>query len=329
MTTGWDRDRYALFRISFGLYLLVHFAQLLPWSAELFSDGGMLPDAALSPLIRAFPNVLGVVDSPAFVELFVLGGALLCLPFILGWKDRLAAVGIWFVWACLFGRNPLIANPGLPYVGLLLLVHACLDPRRPGWRMPASIHRAVWIVMAVGYSYSGLTKLVSPSWIDGTAVAHILANPLARPTALRAWLLDQPALLTVASYGALALEILYAPLALSRRARPWIWAAMLAMHLALVVLIDFADLTMGMVALHAFTFEPAWVERFLTRISSSDRWAGSRRRAPACAAARRAPTRSPRRRRPPRAPCSASRSSRRPRRSGGTSRRTRSPRSRG
>ena len=257
--TGWDWRRYALFRIGFGLYLLVHFAQLLAFAPELFSHRGMLPDASLSPLARAFPNVLAVCDGPVFVALFVLAGALLCLPFILGWKDRAAALGIAFVWACLFGRNPLIANPGLPYVGLLLVTHACLDPSAPGWRMPASIHRAIWIVMAVGYSYSGLTKLTSPSWLDGSAVAFILENPLARPTRLRELLLGVPALLTVATYGVLALEIAFAPLALIRRARPWLWAAMLAMHVSLLFLIDFADLTLGMIALHAFTFDPAWV----------------------------------------------------------------------
>jgi predicted DCC family thiol-disulfide oxidoreductase YuxK len=54
-------------------------------------------------------------------------------------------------------------------------------------------------------------------------------------------------------------ELLYAPLALSRRARPWIWAAMLGMHLGLLVLIDFADLSFMMVVLHLFTFDPRWV----------------------------------------------------------------------
>ena len=257
--TGWDARRYGLFRIGLGLYLLVHFAQLLPSAAELFSHEGMLPDATLSPIAHAFPNVLSWIDGPGFVWAFVATGAALCFPLILGWRDRAAAIGIWFVWACLLGRNPLITNPSLPYVGLLLLVHACLDTRKPGWRMPARFHQAVWIVMAVGYSYSGLTELGAPSWIDGSAVAHILANPLARDHGLREWLLTQPALLHAASWGTLALEVLFAPLAMWRRARPWLWGAMLGMHLSLLVLIDFADLTLGMVVLHAFTMDPAWL----------------------------------------------------------------------
>ena len=53
------------------------------------------------------------------------------------------------------------------------------------WSMPKGIHDAAWIVMSLAYSYSGFTKLVSPSWRDGSALAYVLANPLARPTGLR------------------------------------------------------------------------------------------------------------------------------------------------
>ena len=114
--------------------------------------------------------------------------------------------------------------------------------------------------MALGYSYSGWTKLVSPSWLDGTAVARVLDSPLARPGVLRELLLALPSwLLRLLTWGSLALELSFTPLALVRRARPWIWAALLAMHLGLIILIAFADLSLGMVFLHLFTFDPAWL----------------------------------------------------------------------
>jgi predicted DCC family thiol-disulfide oxidoreductase YuxK len=126
--------------------------------------------------------------------------------------------------------------------------------------MPESVFRAAWIVMAVGYTYSGLTKLASPSWLDGSALRHVLENPLARPGALRDLLLALPApALGVLTWGTLALEIAFAPLSLAARARRWLWAAMLALHLGLIALVDFADLSLGMVMLHLFTFDPAWV----------------------------------------------------------------------
>jgi predicted DCC family thiol-disulfide oxidoreductase YuxK len=134
--------------------------------------------------------------------------------------------------------------------------------------MPPSLFAAAWIVMSIGYSYSGYTKLVSPSWVNGNALARVLNNPLARPTFVRDLVLTGPDFaFRFATWGALALELTYVLLALSRRARPWIWAAMLTFHLGLMILIDFADLSFGMVILHLFTFDPRWVP---------DRWSGRR-----------------------------------------------------
>jgi predicted DCC family thiol-disulfide oxidoreductase YuxK len=180
---------------------------------------------------------------------------------------------VWYLWACLYGRNPLIANPGLPYVGWLLLAHALAPPApygslaacgrvdpRGGWFLPRRLWVGAWVVMAVGYGYSGLTKLDSPSWLDGSALARVLENPLARPGAAGELARALPdALLAAAAWGGLAAEILFPLLALFARTRPWIWLALLAMHLGLVVLVDFADLSLGMIALHLFTFDPRWL----------------------------------------------------------------------
>lgn len=269
MTNGWTGGQYSLYRIVFGLYLLIHFVALIPWAHEVFET--ILPREA-SPLLYLFPNILAFAD--VALPLIVIA-ALASLFFMAGWYDRVAAIVMWYALACLFGRNPLTANPSLPFVGWLLIAHALL-PRAPflslaarnrvdprgGWSMPPAIFAAAWIVMSLGYTYSGYTKLISPSWVDGTAFARVLANPLARPAFVRDLMLGLPGgFMTAATYGALALELLYAPLALFRRVRPWLWLAMLLMHLGLMVLIDFADLSFGMVVLHFFTFDPAWVPR--------------------------------------------------------------------
>jgi predicted DCC family thiol-disulfide oxidoreductase YuxK len=279
MSNGWTGGQYSLFRVVFGVYLCVHFLNLVAWGPELFSNQGMIPQASASPLAHAFPNVLTWHDSPGFVRALLLLAAAACVFLSAGRYDRAAAVFLWYVWACLLGRNPLISNPGIPYVGWLLLAHAFLPPApfgslaargRPdpgaGWRMPPALFAVAWILMAVGYSYSGYTKLVSPSWVDGTALARVLDNPLARPGVLREAVLALPdGLLKVGTWMALGLELLFAPLALVRRLRPWIWAAGLGMHLGLIALIDFADLSLGMVMLHLFTADPAWVPPLAAR----------------------------------------------------------------
>lgn len=280
---GWTGPSFSAVRVVFGAYLFVHFAGLVPWAAELFSSAGMLPDASVSPLAAIpVPNPLREFDAPAVATAVVSLGAALSLAFAAGYRDRIAAFGLWLVLACLFDRNPLIANPSLPYVGWLLLAHLLVPraPRgsldawlRPGranaWHKPAELHAATWIVMAVGYSYSGLTKLVSPSWLDGSALARVLENPLARATPLRELALALPEpLLAVATWSTLALELGFALFALSARLRPLAWAAMLGAHGGLMLLLDFADLSFGMVILHLQTFDPAWLEPGRRRIDA-------------------------------------------------------------
>ena len=270
---GWTGGQYSVYRIVLGAYLLQHFAGLLVWGPELFSSEGMLADATLSPLYPLFPNVLFALDSPIVVTLLLGLAAITAVLFAAGFKDRACALVLWYLWACLFTRNPLIQNPSLPFIGWLLIAHSVL-PRAPygswdargradpgaGWQLPDSIYAAAWIVMAIGYSYSGYTKLVSPSWVDGSAIARILDNPLARPSFVRDLALALPtSVLQLMTWGGLALELLFAPLALVRRVRPWLWLAVLGLHVNLMVLIDFADLSFGMVILHAFTFDPSWL----------------------------------------------------------------------
>jgi predicted DCC family thiol-disulfide oxidoreductase YuxK len=273
MKNGWTGGQYSIYRAIFGTYLIFHFVRLIPWSVELFSSRGVLPNASDSPLVHVFPNILAIWDAPPFVVGLVGIAAVLSLFFAVGFHDRVASVGLWYVGACFLGRNPLIANPALPYLGWLLLAHAFLPPApygswaarsrtdpRGNWTMTPSIYATAWILMALGYSYSGFMKIGSPSWIDGSALTRVLENPLARPGFLRIWLLGLPPIfLRIATWGALILELSFAPLAVFRRMRPWIWSAMVSLHVGLFALVSFPDLTAGMIILHLFTFDPAWI----------------------------------------------------------------------
>lgn len=272
MNNGWTSGQYSVYRVILGLYLLQHFLGLLPWGAELFSSVGVLPVGSVSPLMHLFPNIFLLCDYPWFVSLCLSAAAVFSMLFIIGKFDRAMAVLIWYLWACLYGRNPMIGNPSLPFVGWLLLAYALIRShssgtrlaadrgKSNGWQLPADIYLAAWIVMSLAYLYSGCTKLMSPSWVDGTALGRVLTNPLARDTFLRTFLLSLPSwFLKAATWSALALELSFAPLALFRRLRPLIWLAMVSLHLGLMFLVNFADLTMGMLIVHFFTFDPAWI----------------------------------------------------------------------
>ncbi len=262
--------QFAWFRIVFGLYLAIHFIHLVPWGTELFSRDGLLPSARLNPTYGILPNVLAVWDSPTFVIVFLLTLTVLSLLFTVGIIRRTAALLLWYGWACLFNRNVLISNPSIAYVGLLLLlttlVPAC-EPLRLSNRkaasdrfyVPAAAYWAAWSLMAAGYAFSGLVKLSSPSWIDGTALWHVLQNPLARSGWLRDLALGLPSwTFRTSTWTVLGLEIAFLPLALWHRTRPVAWLAMAGMHVGILTVVSFADLSGGMLMLHLFTIDSRW-----------------------------------------------------------------------
>jgi hypothetical protein len=267
----------AVSRIVLGLFLLVHYALLLPYAAEVWSRAGMLPEASLN---LGFPWALSPlywVDSPASLKLVVGGLVAAAAAYTVGWRTRTMGAILGLGTYALWHRNLFTTNPSYAYLGFWCLVQLFTraDPpwsvdrwlaRRAGKRgpmaesLPPDVLRSLWVVHAVSYSFSGWTKLVSPTWRDGDAFRILLDGPLGLTHALADLVraLPDPAL-TAATWGALGLELAYAPLALYRPARPLLWAAMLCMHLGLWALVGLADISAAMVAVHLFLVDPRWL----------------------------------------------------------------------
>ncbi len=253
-----------------GLYLVAHFAMLLPYASEIWGHAGLLPDAGLNLTHGFFPNILNVFDSSFVVTAFVAFLLLCAVLFVLGIQRPLVAFLLWYGWVCLFDRNNLINNPGLPFVGWILLCCTVIprgEPltlftsRKEDWKFPLWLFIGAWTIMSISYTLSGIDKLNSPSWYDGNAIMHLLNNPLARDWGLRNFFLSFPKiLLQFMTWGILFIEVSFLPLALWNKTRPWIWLAMIVMHLGILLIVDFADLTLGMLMIHAFTFDASWLK---------------------------------------------------------------------
>ena len=261
--------QFTFFRVILGSYLAVHFLHLIPWSGELFGAGGILGDPALNPAHGLFPNPLNLPLSNTTISVFMGMMSVAAVLLAAGYRRKIAAVVLWFGFSALFHRNNLISNPSIPYVGLVLILTLLVPGGEPwsrgerneNWAMPLWVYRTAWILMAVGYSFSGFTKLASPSWMDGSAMHALLENPLARPGWMRDLLLAMPdPFLKAMTWGTVAIELLFVPLALWGRSRPWVWLALVLMHLGIILVVDFADLSLGMLMIHLFTFDPAWLK---------------------------------------------------------------------
>src|SRR5690606_28160381 len=96
------------------------------------------PDAAANFTHGILPNPLTRWDSPAFAEAFLAALIGLSLLLALGCWRRGAALLLAYGSACLFNRNNLIANPSLPYLGVLLLLMVVIPAGEP-WSVGASV----------------------------------------------------------------------------------------------------------------------------------------------------------------------------------------------
>jgi hypothetical protein len=277
MNESWSGAQYSVYRALLGSFLIVHFAMLVPYGAEVFATGGTIASGGLSPLMGVLPNPLAILDSPAAVTALLFAGMVCGLWIATGWFDRAGAVLAALILGWLFQRNPLIANPSLPLLGWLLVLHVFVPTRpfgsvaawlardaRPDWRFPRHLFLAAWVVLALSYTYSGYTKLLSPAWMDGETIRLVLENPLARDHALRDFVLAlPPAYLKWLTWTVLWIELLFAPLALFRRLRPVLWLGMLGAQFGFLVFLNFADLTFPMLLAHLLTFDRRWLKASL------------------------------------------------------------------
>jgi predicted DCC family thiol-disulfide oxidoreductase YuxK len=178
LANGWTRGQFRLYRILFGLYLLQHFIVLLAWGADRFSSGGPQP----GPLLQFIPSIFVLSGSPLFVALCLGAGAVLSLLFTAGKHDRRAAVALWYLWACLLARNPLISHPSLSLAGCLLLTyllvpsasaHAAARPDSSPRKLPGELYVVAWVLLALACAYSGYTRLIHLSRIDGSTIRTV------------------------------------------------------------------------------------------------------------------------------------------------------------
>ena len=266
--------QFAIFRTIFGFYLMWHFYSLIPYGPEIFGSNGMIPDPTMIPTWGIFPSFLHLFENDYVIKIFLGLLSVASFLFAAGFYRNVLSVFLWYGWVYLINRNVLISNPGIPYVGWLLLACALIPSgegfyfwrnktNKTNWYMPGLIYWSAWFLMALGYTISGLHKLQCPSWIDGSALRHILSSLLARDNFMTQQLLAAPNIvLQIHTWFSLMVEILFLPLGIFYRVRKWYWMLFIVMHLGIMCLINFTDLTLGVLMIHFFTFDNRWLNEF-------------------------------------------------------------------
>ena len=263
---AWTGGQWSVVRALLGIFIAVHCAGLVPRTAEIVASDP-------SSLFRFVPSPLWIANTAPVATSMALAGTAAGILIGIGLRDRIAAlVAAWMLLA-ISARAPLTANASLPFVLLLLLVHAAMQRAPYGsleargrldpggsWRPNSGAWLALWIALAVGYAASGLFALTGPHRFDDSTIGRALEAWLVRPIEVRATFAWIPVTALIAlTHVARAIELLFLPLAVWSRTRPWIWLALLAVHFVHLLLFEGMGHSLAMIVVHVATFDPAWV----------------------------------------------------------------------
>ncbi|MGI9120474.1 MAG: HTTM domain-containing protein [Acidimicrobiales bacterium] len=257
----------AVVRIAYGAVLLAWTLSLSFDLTAFFSTSGVVPDRPRPPwtwsLFDLFPS-----DGAVLVVFGLLVAAAVCL--LVGYRTRLAALVAMVCLLSFQARNPYALNSGdilLRVIGFYLVFAPAgaalsvdrwrLAPRSPWWAFP---ERAPWALrliqlqLSAMYGFAVWAKLRGTTWNEGTAVSYALRLQDLVRIPVPPSITQSLAISNALTFGTLATEVALTTLVWNRRARPWVLALGVVMH----VLIDLT-ITVGFFSFAVFVGYLAFV----------------------------------------------------------------------
>jgi hypothetical protein len=239
-----ETSTLALIRITFGVLMLAWAISLSTNLLTFFGPTGIItaqPRTEAWGILRWFPSESAVLALYAILLL-----AAICTIF--GLATRLATLALFVCVISFERRNPFVFNSGdavirnlsfflmLAPAGAALSLDRLRRNRSNFWSFPVRSHwpiRLMQIQLCVIYLAAVWAKVRGVTWNDGTAVSYALRiDDLAR-FPLPHYVAESPLIVSLATYGTLAVELAIPILVWNRKARPWVLLAGIGMHMTI------------------------------------------------------------------------------------------------
>ena len=272
-------------RIGVGAAVLLHYALATPYLFTLWGDDGWMPRTLLAQEQsgRWAQSVLFYFSAPWQLAVFHGFFLFCCAALMVGWRTAFVK------WAVLIGhisydyRNPHIVYGADAILACLLLI-LCFAPTgramsldrvrevRAAKRKDLEAHpppftspwafactRLMQIQMAVLFFVSATDKLTGMDWWDGDAVWLVFVDNNYYHSGLLALLASNYWLVYLATYGTIAIEIVYPFLVWTRRLRPYMLAGAIFLHLQFALLMRLYYFSFVMVMGHMSFLRHEWL----------------------------------------------------------------------
>lgn len=214
-----EANLFIWWRFLFGAYFIYYSVRMIPYLAEVYGDKGFVPDIKLNWTYGLFPNIFSVIPFEN-TALIVYIGIIIASSFLcFGYFPRVAALVIWYLETCLYNRDVLSGEPSLAYVGLLL-VTLILIPYQPTLsfkkseeklEVPYFVFFLPVFIFCLTFTASAVDKLMSPSWIAGTALTDMLTMGITKDNMIANFLVMNPFVTSLFSYSALFVQLASLP----------------------------------------------------------------------------------------------------------------------
>ena len=279
-----DLAPLSLFRILYGVQLFNWIWQLYPNLGAFFTDEGILPRRALMVSYADRFSLLNVLGPWWQVVVFWVVALVVAALLTVGWRSRLMSFLAFVVVTSFSFREPLMldgsdlvfrlvplwmtfSDPGARYSLDALARSARGEPTGRGFALPVRILelQVAWIYLA-----TGLEKIAGTLWPSGIAayyslqLEHTFGRAWARPIATNVVFAH------IISWGTLAFELAFLPLAMlpSRITRLLAVAIAASLHLGILLLMNVGNFPVIMLSTLVLFLPAQWVNEFVTDVAS-------------------------------------------------------------
>jgi Vitamin K-dependent gamma-carboxylase len=283
-----DLAPVCLFRILFGLQLFNWVWQLFPNLNAFFTDEGIMPRQELLSTYADRFTLLGLVGAWWQVAIFWALGLAVAVLLTVGWRSRLMSFLAFIVVSSFSWRDPLILDGSdlvFRLVPLWLAFTECgarfsIDASARAARGetvrvrgPALPVRILEVQIAWIYLATGLEKMGGKLWPEGLAsyyalqLEHTFGRSWARPLA------TNMSLVPIQTWGTLAAELAFLPLAMVPSRITRLVAVVLAagLHLGILVLMNVGNFPVIMLSALVLFLPSEWIDRAVAIFSASAR----------------------------------------------------------
>ncbi|OQW50857.1 MAG: hypothetical protein A4S09_11060 [Proteobacteria bacterium SG_bin7] len=284
-----NKDFYclSLFRVVFGLILLVMYSFRHIDVSFYFLDSGFLPRDLIHFVLPEFyrPPIMWFPKSDIGIVILhscYLAGLVVMILGVFGrwFQVLLLAIHLMFIF-----RNPTVIY-GADIVSSFWLFYLCLVDARQNWSilnffknkgdtgklekarpisdlLNSAAIRLFQIQLCIIYGYTGMEKLKGAPWWEGTALWNVVANS---QLALMdfSFVLRWPLVIIIGTYFTLIFEIYFPALVWPKKIRMWVLLAGVLLHIGIAITMGLVFFSAVMVASYILFLESNAVRfRFL------------------------------------------------------------------